>query len=96
MRLQAKSAGNNAVQETITVNVVKPGENKPVPGDVFPIGVWTQPMSSFDKWKSRGINTLIEYQGDGATIEQWSQAARDREMYYIRRPLSNYCARRGG
>jgi hypothetical protein len=71
------------------VNVGEPDETPPVPSDVFPIGVWTQPVSSFDKWKSRGVNTLIEYQGDGATIEQWSQAARDRDMYYIRRPLSN-------
>jgi hypothetical protein len=89
VQLTAASVGNAAARETITVTVGK-HETRPMRSDVFPIGVWTQPVNSFDKWKSRGVNTLIEYQGDGATIEQWSQAARDRGMYYIRRPLSNF------
>jgi len=91
VQLTASSAAKPDSKEQIVVNVSKP-EDHPVglaTGDVFPIGVWTQPVASFDKWKSRGVNTLIEYQGDGATIEQWSQAARDRGMFYIRRPLSN-------
>jgi hypothetical protein len=88
VQLTAASVGKTDTRETITVNVGQ-AEDRPAPSDVFPIGTWTQPVSSFDKWKGRGVNTLIEYQGDGATIEQWSQAARDRGMYYIRRPLSN-------
>jgi hypothetical protein len=88
VQLTAASVGKTDVRETLGVTVGK-AEDRPAPSDVFPIGVWTQPMSSFDKWKGRGVNTLIEYQGDGATIEQWSQAARDRGMYYIRRPLAN-------
>ncbi|HEY7117849.1 MAG TPA: PA14 domain-containing protein [Tepidisphaeraceae bacterium] len=88
VQLTAASVAKTDSRETMTVTVGKP-EDKAIPSDVFPIGTWTQPMSSFDKWKSRGVNTLIEYQGDGATIEQWSQAARDRGMYYIRRPLAD-------
>lgn len=88
VQLTAASVGKTDVRETLPVTIPA-AEDRPAPTDVFPIGTWTQPVSSFDKWKSRGVNTLIEYQGDGATIEQWSQAARDRGMYYIRQPLSN-------
>jgi len=90
VQLTAASVAKPDTKEQLTVNV---GDPEPFPvsaaTDAFPVGVWTQPVSSFDKWKSRGVNTLIEYQGDGATIEQWSQAARDRGMNYIRQPLSN-------
>jgi hypothetical protein len=88
--LTAISNVNANSKQQLTVNIPPP-EDKPVelPNGEFPIGVWVQPKSTFDKWNARGINTLIEYQGDGATVEEWSQAARDRGMYYIRRPLSN-------
>lgn len=33
-----------------------------------PIGAWYQPVSSFTKWKARGINTLIGYESQGNTV----------------------------
>src|SRR4051794_34437728 len=32
------------------------------PDSFFPIGVWSQPLNTFDKWQSRGINTVINYE----------------------------------
>src|SRR5260370_2163089 len=29
------------------------------PAPKFLIGVWDQPVSTFEKWKARGINTLV-------------------------------------
>jgi hypothetical protein len=89
VNLTTASVANSGSKEQLTVNIPPAQKAVGTPTGAFPIGVWTQPMSSFDKWKSRGVNTLIEYQGDGATIEQWSQAARDRGMFYVRRPLAN-------
>jgi hypothetical protein len=94
VQLTAASAAKPDTKEQMTVNI-DPAEPFPVTDEFFPIGVWTQPKNSFAKWKARGINTLIEYQGDGATIEEWSQAARDLDMYYIRRPLANYALDKG-
>ena len=31
--------------------------------DFFPIGVHAQPTSNFAKWKSRGLNTMFQYEG---------------------------------
>ncbi len=84
VNLTAASVAKPDTKEQLAIDIPKPVKGIETP--FFPIGVWTQPVSSFDKWKSRGVNTLIEYQGDGATIAQWSQAARDRGMYYIRKP----------
>src|SRR5687768_6048342 len=64
--------------------------------DYFPIGVHAQPTSSFDKWKSRGINTLFQYEaqknGQGVptvTIPTWSSEAAKRGLYYVREPSAN-------
>src|SRR5258706_7583758 len=35
------------------------------PDSYFPIGVWSQPLNTFDKWQSRGINTVINYEPYG-------------------------------
>lgn len=90
VQITAASVVKPDTKQQTTVTISKP---QPFPvsaaTDVFPIAVWTQPVASFDKWQARGVNTLMDYQGDGATIEQWSQAARDRGMYYIRKPLAN-------
>ena len=47
------------------------------PQPAFIVGVWYQPSSSFAKWKSRGINTLWGYEGEGGTvsIDTWCKAA---------------------
>jgi hypothetical protein len=64
--------------------------------DFFPIGVFAQPVNSFDKWKSRGINTLFQYEPQNnsqgvptATMKQWSDAAASRGLYYARLPSDN-------
>ncbi len=62
----------------------------------FPIGVFYQPANpivttSFAVWKGRGINTLVGFEQQGATvsIDQWSQAAVDAGLYMIREPRDN-------
>jgi hypothetical protein len=64
--------------------------------DFFPIGVHGQPKSSFDKWQSRGINTLFQYEGENnaqgvptVTMQQWSAAAAAKGLYYVRAPSAN-------
>lgn len=54
--------------------------------DFFPIGVHSQPKSSFDKWKARGINTMVQYESEGKSVsmDSWDQAATDRGLYFIR------------
>jgi hypothetical protein len=68
-----------------------------LPGDdFFPIGVHSQPRSSFDKWKSRGVNTLFQYEAENnsqgvpqVSIQQWSQTAASKGLYYVRLPSAN-------
>jgi hypothetical protein len=50
------------------------------------IGVWQQPTNSFDKWKGRGINTMVGYEGLSGTVsnETWSAAAVNKGLYMIR------------
>jgi len=64
--------------------------------DFFPIGVHSQPKASFDKWKSRGINTLFQYEAENngqgvpsVSIEAWSAAAAAKGLYYVRKPADN-------
>lgn len=51
----------------------------------FPIGVWYQPVSSFPKWQSRGINFLMGYESEGNTVSYstWKAAAVAHGMKYI-------------
>jgi hypothetical protein len=77
--------------------LLAPPAHAQLPGDdFFPIGVFAQPVPSFDKWKSRGINTLFQYEPQAnaqgiptATMEQWSKAAADKGLYYTRLPGAN-------
>jgi hypothetical protein len=64
--------------------------------DFFPIGVHSQPKSSFDKWKSRGVNTLFQYEAENngqgvpsVSIENWSATAASKGLYYVRKPAAN-------
>lgn len=54
----------------------------------FPIGVFSQPADSFAKWKSRGINTVLEVpmRHDAAA---WDKAARSAGLKVIRRPAAD-------
>ena len=55
---------------------------------VFLIGVYMQPIESFDTWKARGINTLVGYESRSGRVsnKQWSEAAAGKGFYYVRRP----------
>jgi hypothetical protein len=64
--------------------------------DFFPIGVHSQPKNSFDLWKSRGINTLFQYEAENnslgnATVSMslWSSTAASKGLYYVRAPSAN-------
>src|SRR5215208_2204697 len=62
-----------------------------VPDSFFPIGVWSQPINTFDKWQSRGINTVINYEPYGGqdSIDAWSNAANAHNFYQVRQPRAN-------
>src|SRR2546421_12085192 len=47
------------------------------PDSYFPIGVWSQPLYTLDKWQSRGINTVVNFEPYGGenTIAQWAGVA---------------------
>ena len=57
-------------------------------GGVFPIGVFSQPQESFQKWKSRGINTILEVP-QGHDAEGWDRAAQSQGLFVIRRPAKD-------
>ena len=54
----------------------------------FLIGVWYQPVENFQKWKDRGINTLVGY---ASTVprDQWTDAARKAGLFYIAKPTGD-------
>jgi hypothetical protein len=68
------------------------GGSTPTPqqtsGQPFVIGVWSQPHWSFDKWKSRGINTVVGYESMSGTVsvDKFSQEALNKGLYMIRHP----------
>ena len=53
----------------------------------FPIGVYVQWVDSFDKWKGRGINTLVGVP-DGNDANLWSSEARSKGLKMIRGPVN--------
>jgi hypothetical protein len=52
------------------------------------IGVWYQPVSSFEKWKARGINTLVGCPDGAENVSRadWMAAARQAGLNYIAKP----------
>jgi len=54
----------------------------------FPIGVFSQPLESFAKWKERGINTLLEVPMNHDPVA-WDRAAQQSGLRIIRRPLGD-------
>jgi hypothetical protein len=63
----------------------------PIGDNVFPIGVYSQPMSSIATWRSRGVNTMVsnEAQGGAVSVRTWSNAVARAGLFQIRKPLSN-------
>jgi hypothetical protein len=56
----------------------------------FIIGVFQQPTSSFDVWRSRGVNTLVGYEAESGSRRisnhDWTEAAAAKGFYCIRQP----------
>lgn len=52
------------------------------------VGVFSQPISSFDKWSGRGVNTLVaaESEGGRVNLEAWATAAASKGFKTIRQP----------
>lgn len=53
---------------------------------LFPIGVWVPPSYDFQKWKDRGINTMVGVTQD---FETWNAEANRLGLHMIREPRSN-------
>jgi hypothetical protein len=62
------------------------------PADFFPIAVFRQPTTSFDTWKSRGVNTVIDFYAPGKQQERWTSAAVADGLWMIRNPRKNVAA----
>ena len=54
----------------------------------FLIGVFSQPISSFQKWKSRGINALVSHEPEGGRIKKadWEAAATAAGFWFMNYP----------
>ncbi len=57
----------------------------------FQIGVYYEPASTFNTWKSRGINSLQGFpdQSGTVTLASWEAAAKAAGLNYIRTPSAN-------
>jgi hypothetical protein len=61
----------------------------PPPQDFFPVGVFLQPVENFDLWKSRGVNTMVDFAASSQSLETWNAAAVSRGLYMIRAPRAD-------
>ena len=80
-------AGNTTNSALVTVTVITTGAGLFLNG-YFPIGVWTQPLSLFDTWKARGVNTMVS-DSPPETIANWDQAVKNEGFMTIRPPAEN-------
>ncbi|MGI8622981.1 MAG: hypothetical protein ACR2NB_05730 [Solirubrobacteraceae bacterium] len=60
----------------------------------FLIGVWEQPSASFARWRSAGINTIVDDLGlnDSAPFAEWSRALACQDLYAVRPPQQDLAA----
>jgi hypothetical protein len=54
----------------------------------FIIAVFSQPISSFPKWKARGINTLVSHEPEGGHVKKadWEAAATAAGLFFMDYP----------
>jgi hypothetical protein len=69
--------------------LARPAAAAVAPPDLFPIGVYRQPTTSFDLWKSRGINTVVDFYAPGKNLERWNAAAVAEGLWMVRNPRKN-------
>lgn len=86
----AQSIGDSSKIDFINVTNAAPPGASLKPG-FFPIGVFSQPAYLFGRWKSRGVNTLFNYESQGGqiTLDDWTTAAAQNQLYMIRQPRPN-------
>jgi hypothetical protein len=62
--------------------------------DFFPIGVFSQPVHLMDAWKARGVDTMVQYESEGGTVDlaTWSAEATKRGLHMIRKPGADLAA----
>src|SRR6266536_1489181 len=72
---------------SITFGLYKGGA-MPLSPPAFLIGVFSQPVSSFAKWKARGINTLVLSEPEGGRVkkEDWEAAATAAGLFFMDYP----------
>src|SRR5258708_12181735 len=68
------------------------GGAMPLSPPSFIIGVFSQPVSSFPKWKARGINTLVSSQPEGGRVkkEDCEAAATAAGLFFMHYPSANH------
>jgi hypothetical protein len=57
----------------------------------FFIGVFSQPIGSFAKWKARGINTLVSHEPEGGRVKKsdWEAAATTAGFFFMDYPADD-------
>ena len=62
----------------------------------FIVGVFQQPVGSFDSWRTRGINTLVGYEAESGSRRisnhDWTEAAAAKGFYYFKQPSEDLAA----
>ncbi len=95
-RAKSFSASFFAALSVVFLGIGAPALAQLPSDDFFPIGVHSQPTTSFAKWKARGLNTMYQYEGmynylgqPTVSIAQWDAAAVANGLYFVRRPSDN-------
>jgi hypothetical protein len=59
-----------------------------MPKPNFLIAVFSQPVSSFDKWIARGVNALVSHEPEGGRVKKfdWEAAATAKGLYFMDYP----------
>jgi hypothetical protein len=86
----AHAAGQATAPADKPAAVAETGHKPPF----FVIGAWYQPMSSFPKWKARGINTMMGFEAESIKVPfaTWHDALAAQGLYAIRKPQGELAA----
>lgn len=84
----ATSTASATASDQAVVTVTSAGQAAFL-GGMFLIGVYAPPPSDFDKWVSRGINTVVDVPDGNFPVADWDTAAKARGLKQIRGPMTN-------